>query len=118
VRFGANWRPSPDLARLALPLWLPLAVGVAAAAMIFGGTGRYLGLNALIALCVPFGLAGLAVLHMAARRLPHPTMALVCFYTLAVMFGWPFLAVTVLGLLEHWLGLRRRLAPQGVQIDG
>ena len=29
-----------------------------------------------------------------------------------------FVAVAIVGLLESWLGLRRRLAPQGVSIDG
>jgi hypothetical protein len=32
---------------------------------------------------------------------------------LAVFFGWPFLAVAILGLLESGLGLRRRLASPG-----
>jgi hypothetical protein len=40
-------------------------------------------------------------------------MALVGFYTVAAMFGWPFLAVAVLGLLESWLGLRHRLLSPG-----
>jgi hypothetical protein len=45
-------------------------------------------------------------------------MALVMFYTIAGLFGWPFLAVAILGLLESGLGLRRRLVPHGVSIDG
>jgi len=113
ARFGANWRPSPDLAGLGLPLWLPMALGLAAAAVIFGGTPRFVGVNMLIALSVPFCLAGLAVLHAAVRRLSHPGMALVGFYMMAALFGWPFLAVAVLGLLESWLGLRHRLASSG-----
>jgi Predicted membrane protein (DUF2232) len=118
ARFGVNWRPSPDLAALTLPRWLPLALAIAGAGVAIGGTARFVGINMAIALAVPFGLAGLAVLHVAARRLSHPAMALVTFYTLAGLFGWPLLAVAVLGLLENWLGLRRRLAPQGVLIDG
>lgn len=118
ARFGVNWRPSPDLATLTLPRWLPLALAIAGAGVAIGGTARFVGINMAIALSVPFGLAGLAVLHVAARRLSHPAMALVTFYTLAGLFGWPLLAVAVLGLLENWLGLRRRLAPQGVLIDG
>jgi hypothetical protein len=113
ARFGANWRPSPDLAGLGLPLWVPVALGLAAAAVVFGGTPRFVGINLLIALSVPFCLAGLAVLHAAVRRLSHPAMALVGFYTMAALFGWPFLAVAILGLLESWLGLRRRLASPG-----
>jgi hypothetical protein len=110
ARFGANWRPSPDLAGLGLPLWVPVALGLAAAAVAFGGALRFIGINMLIALSVPFCLAGLAVLHAVARHMSHPVMALVIFYMLAAIFGWPFLAVAVLGLLESWLGLRQRLA--------
>lgn len=118
ARFRVNWRPSLDLVTLGLPLWLPIALGVAAAATALGGGARFIGINAMIALSVAFCLAGLAVLHAAVRRLSHPVMALVCFYTTAALFGWPFLVVAVFGLLESWLGLRRRLAPQGVNIDG
>jgi hypothetical protein len=113
ARFGANWRPSPDLAGLGLPLWVPVALGVAAAAVVFGGSPRFVGINLLIALSVPFCLAGLAVLHAVARRMPNPQLALVGFYMLAAFFGWPFLAVAILGLLESGLGLRRRLAAPG-----
>src|SRR5205814_10480157 len=118
ARFGLAWRPSPDLAQLGLPRWLTAALGLAAAATLVGGTWRFLGINLIIALSVPFCLGGLAVLHAAVRRLPHPVSALIAFYTLAAMFGWPLLAAMLLGLFEAWLGLRRRLAPQGVHIDG
>ena len=118
ARFGLNWRPRLDLAELALPLWLPIALGASAAAAAAGGAWRFIGINMMIALSVAFCLAGLAVLHAAVRRLRQPGMALLCFYVAAMLFGWPFLIVAVLGLLENWLGLRRRLAPQGVGIDG
>jgi hypothetical protein len=118
ARFGANWRPSPELVALGLPRWITLVLAVAGAGIAVGGTARFVGTNMAIALSVPFCLAGLAVLHAAARRLSHPAIALVAFYTLAGLFGWPLVAIAVLGLLESWLGLRRRLAPQGVGIDG
>jgi hypothetical protein len=113
ARFGANWRPSPDLAGLGLPLWVPVALGLAAAAVMFDGAPRFVGINMLILFSVPFCLAGLAVLHAAVRHMSHPAMALVGFYMLAALFGWPLLAVAVLGLLESGLGLRRRLASPG-----
>jgi len=118
ARFGVNWRPSPDLAALGLPLWIPIALAFAAAGIAVGGPARFVGINMAIALSVPFCLAGLAVLHAAARRLSHPAIALVVIYTLAGLFGWPLVAIAVLGLLESWLGLRRRLAPQGVRTNG
>lgn len=111
ARFKVNWRPSPDLAALDLPMWIPLALAVAAALTLFGDVGRFFGVNAIVALTVPFCLAGLAVLHAVARRLSNPRIALVVFYVLAGLFGWPLLAATALGLVEPWLGLRRRLAP-------
>jgi len=118
ARFGVAWRPSPDLAALSLPRWLTLVLGAAAAATLLGGVWRFLGINVIIALSVPFCLGGLAVLHAVVRRLANPAVALVAFYTLAGLFGWPLVAAAILGLFESWLGLRRRLAPHGVSIDG
>jgi hypothetical protein len=84
-------------------------LGFAAAAMLIGGTARFLGVNMMIVLAVPFCLAGLAVLHTVARRFPRPAVTLLTFYVLAGVFGWPLLLVAVLGLLDSPLGLRRRL---------
>jgi hypothetical protein len=111
ARFGANWRPTPDLAALSLPTWIPLLLAVAAAASALGGTARFLAVNVMIVLAVPFCLAGLAVLHTVARRFARPAIPLVTFYVLAGVFGWPLLLLAVLGLLDSPLGLRRRFAP-------
>jgi Predicted membrane protein (DUF2232) len=118
ARFGASWRPSPDLAGLGLPLWVPVTLAVAAVATMFGDAPRFIGINTMITLSVPFCLAGLAVLHLAARRLSHPMMALVGFYTLAGLFAWPLLGAAVLGVLESGFGLRHRLSPRGASTDG
>jgi hypothetical protein len=111
ARFGASWRPSPDLAALGLPVWVPLLLACAVAVTALGGTVRFLGVNIIIVLTVPFCLAGLAVLHTMARRLPRPALLLVTFYALAAVFGWPLLLAALLGLLESSVGLRRRFAP-------
>lgn len=110
ARFGASWRPSPDLAALGLPMWIPLLLALASGATLLGGTVRFIGVNVLIVLAVPFCLAGLAVLHTVARRFPRPAVALVTFYLLAGVLGWPLLLIALLGLLDSPLGLRRRFA--------
>jgi hypothetical protein len=110
ARFGAAWRPSPDLAALTLPIWMPILLAAGTAAVAIGGTARLLGINLMIVLTVPFCLAGLAVLHTAARRFPRPAVLLTTIYVLAGVFGWPLLLIALLGLLEASLGLRRRLA--------
>jgi hypothetical protein len=110
ARFGASWRPSPDLAALALPMWIPVLLAVASGATLLGGTARFIGVNVLIVLAVPFCLAGLAVLHAVARRFPRPAVTLTVFYLLAGVLGWPLLLIALLGLLDSPLGLRRRFA--------
>jgi uncharacterized protein YybS (DUF2232 family) len=110
ARFGASWRPSPDLAALGLPMWIPVLLAFAAGATLLGGTARFIGVNVLIVLAVPFCLAGLAVLHTVARRFPRPAVTLVTFYLLAGFLGWPLLLIALLGLLDSPLGLRRRFA--------
>ena len=110
ARFGASWRPSPDLASLGLPMWIPVLLAFASGATLLGGTARFIGVNVLIVLAVPFCLAGLAVLHTVARRLPRPAVTLTVFYLLAGILGWPLLLIALLGLLDSPLGLRRRFA--------
>jgi len=110
ARFGANWRPSPDLAALSLPAWVPILLALTVVATIVGDAARFFGINTMIVLAVPFCLAGLAVLHTLARRFSHPAILLVVFYVLAGVFGWPLLLVAVVGLLDSSLGLRRRFA--------
>jgi hypothetical protein len=110
ARFGANWRPSPDIAVLGLPVWVPVLFALTAGVMLLGGTTRFIAVNVMIVLGVPFSLAGLAVLHSFARRLSRPTIPLVTFYVLAGLFGWPLLLVALLGVLDSSLGLWRRFA--------
>jgi hypothetical protein len=121
VRFGANWRPSPDMAALNLPVGITVLLGVAALATFFGGPARFLGINAMIMLGIPFCLAGLAVVHAVAYRLARPALPLAAFYVLAGLFGWPLLLLALLGLLDGPLGLRRRLGGRqslGGKTDG
>jgi hypothetical protein len=121
ARFEINRRPSPDIATLGLPVWMPVLFAAGAAATLFGGTARLFGINVMILLIVPFCLAGLAVLHTATRRLSRPLPALVVFYVLAALFGWPLLLAAVLGLFDATLGLRRHLTGRksfGGRTDG
>lgn len=110
ARFRVSWRPSPDLAALGLPMWIPVLLAFASGATLLGGTARFIGVNVLIVLAVPFCLAGLAVLHTVARRFPRPAVTLVTFYLLAGVLGWPLVLIALLGLLDSPLGLRRRFA--------
>jgi hypothetical protein len=108
TRFGAAWRPSPALAALSLPTWFPLILAVAAVGAVLGGMMRFLAVNVMIVLTVPFCLAGLAVLHAIARRFSRPAVPLLAIYVLAGLLGWPLLLVVFLGLLDTSLRFRQR----------
>jgi hypothetical protein len=109
MRFGASWRPSPNLAALELPRWFPVLLLLAATATALGGVMRFVGVNVIIILTVPFCLAGLAVLHTIACRFSRPAVPLVGVYVLAGLFGWPLLLVVFLGMLDTSFGLRRHI---------
>ncbi|MEZ5866842.1 MAG: hypothetical protein R3D25_23225 [Geminicoccaceae bacterium] len=60
---------------------------------------------------MPFLMQGLAVVHSLAHRLPARGLALAGFYLVLILFSWPLVVVVVvLGLVEDWAHLRRRLA--------
>jgi Predicted membrane protein (DUF2232) len=110
VRLGWNRRPSPDLVALELPSWLWPALGAAGLLALLGDQGwGFLGRSLLIVFVVPYVFLGLAVIHALIRRWPHPTWALVAVYGALVLLGWPILAVLLLGFVEDWAHLRRRL---------
>jgi hypothetical protein len=109
TRFGVGWRPSPALAALELPKWFLVLLLLAATATGLGGMIRFVGINVIIVLTVPFCLAGLAVLHTIARRFSRPAVPLVGVYVLTGLLGWPLLVVIFLGLLDTSLGLRRHI---------
>ncbi len=108
ARFGVSWRPSPALGTLSLPMWFPVLPVLAAAATVLGATMRFLGVNIMIVLALPFCLAGLGVLHAFANRFSRPGILLVSFYVVAGLFGWPLLLITFLGLIDASLRLRDR----------
>jgi len=114
MRFGRNRRPPMRLADMELPGWVVLAFAgmVAAATVLPGGIG-FLALNVALVLSLPFGLAGLSVVHAFASRQTAKVALLVGFYLFLFLFGWPILFLIGLGVIEQWIGLRRRWARVG-----
>lgn len=114
VRTGHALRPSPDLSATAPPGWvLSAAVAAAAVALVGSGWLGFLATNVALILCVPYFLTGLAVIHAISVRWNGRTAILIALYLLIVLFGWPLIVVTGLGMVEHWIGLRTRHGGQG-----
>jgi hypothetical protein len=110
VRFGQNRRPSPDMAALILPEWLALVSALAAAAALAPGQLGKIGLSLTAIAAVPFLFQGLAVIHVLARRYSAGGLLLFALYALLFMLSGLVVVVVVLGLIEQWLGFRRRMA--------
>ncbi|MGI9510906.1 MAG: hypothetical protein ACR2QJ_16320 [Geminicoccaceae bacterium] len=108
VAMARNRRPSPEFAALELPLWIwPLMGAALFLGLVSAGDLGLVGHSALAVLIVPFGFLGLAVIHKFAGRWTHRQLGLAAIYVGIIVFGWPFLAVVALGLVEDLAHLRR-----------
>lgn len=119
TRSGRNLRPRPNAADAVLPDWMSwLMVGAAVLALVGSGDIAFLGRNLAMVMAVPFFVLGVAVVHALARQAPSRGMVLLAFYLVVFVSGWARLAVAGLGLIEQWVGIRRRFGGGGpVQED-
>jgi len=105
---GRLHRPWPDLKSAALP---PMMLAALCAAIAFCFTGGLLSILAQIvtaALMMAYALIGFAVLHTLTLALKSRVLWLGCTYAIVVVFGWPILAIVVLGLADAVFGIRQR----------
>jgi len=110
VRFGRNRRPTPRVSDIELPRWALAPVAAALAlAVLGGGVASHFGSNLSLVLCLPFFFVGLAVVHAYARGRSLRWVILVGTYVAVMVFGWPAMALVILGFVEQWAGIRRRL---------
>jgi len=119
VRFGRNMRPSPRLDSYALPAWLAAATALALGVGIFGtATLGYAGLNLAIILLTPFAFAGLALVHLLAKRggaqAPFFVMLYIVLGMTLLALSWLLvLGLAGLGVVDQLAHLRQRLARPG-----
>jgi hypothetical protein len=107
---GRLARPWPDLAALSLP---PLSTGLLAAAIAGSFLPDLAGVlfGAFAAsLLMAFAVLGFAVLHAITRGMGSRAIVLAGVYGLTIVFGWPVLAMSLLGLAEIVLNIRGRVA--------
>jgi hypothetical protein len=105
---GRLHRPWPELRNAALP---PMTLAILCVAIAFCFTGGLLAMLAQIAatvLVVAYALIGFAVLHTVTLALKSRVLWLSCTYTIVIVFGWPMLAMTALGLADAVFGIRQR----------
>jgi hypothetical protein len=105
---GRLHRPWPDLKSADLP---PITLAALCVAVAFCFTGGLLAILAQIvtaALMMAYALTGFAVLHTLTLALKSRVLWLSGIYAIVVVFGWPVLAIVVLGLADAVFGIRQR----------
>lgn len=105
---GRLRRPWPDLKTAALP---PMTLAVLCIALALCFTGGLLAIAAQIAtaaLMMAYALTGFAVLHTLTLALKSRTFWLGSTYAVVVVFGWPVIAMVILGLADAVFGFRER----------
>jgi hypothetical protein len=105
---GRLHRPWPDLKSAELP---PMTLAALCVAIAFCFTGGLVAIPAQIvtaALMMAYALIGFAVLHTLTLALKSRALWLSSSYAIVVVFGWPVLAMVVLGLADALLGIRQR----------
>ena len=105
---GRLHRPWPDLKSAELP---PMTLAALCVAVAFCFTGGLLAILAQIvtaALMMAYALTGFAVLHTLTLALKSRVLWLSGIYAIVVVFGWPVLAIVVLGLADAVFGIRQR----------
>ncbi len=109
---GRLQRPWPDMRTAALPPMTLVVLCVAIGFCFGGGLVAVLAEIATSALMMAYALTGFAVLHTLTQALRSRAFWLGSTYALVVLFGWPVLAMAVLGLADAVFGFRLRYLRQ------
>jgi hypothetical protein len=105
---GRLRRPWPDMMTAELPPMTLVALCIAIAFCFTGGLLAIVAQIATAALMMGYALAGFAVLHTLTLALKSRTFWLGSTYAVVVVFGWPVIAMVILGLADAVFGFRER----------
>jgi hypothetical protein len=103
-------RPWPDLSAMTFPRAVTAALAIAMGLSLVGGlTGIIAGVLAA-SLLMAYGVLGFAVLHAVTQKMAARGFLLGGTYAAVLVFGWPVLALCLLGLIDNAFDLRHRIA--------
>ncbi len=105
---GRLHRPWPDLKSADLPPMTLAALCVAIAFCFSSGLLAMLAQIVAAALMMAYALTGFAVLHTLTLALKSRALWLSGTYAVVMVFGWPILAMVVLGIADALFGIRQR----------
>lgn len=107
---GRLRRPWPDLSMVTLPNFTPGLLAAAIAGSFLPDLPGLLAGVLAASLFMAYAIMGFAVLHAITRAMSGRTFALIGVYFAVVVFGWPILGMSMLGLAESAFNIRARFA--------
>jgi len=107
-------RPSISLTVFSLPHWMLSLMGICILAAGIGGESMsFLGKSSLLILLIPYFFQGLAMLHYYMRNWSNKLIYLFILYLIIILFVWPILLVSGIGLWNHIKILNKHLSSGG-----
>jgi hypothetical protein len=103
-------RPPSDLSAMRFPFYAPALIGMAFVASFLPGMIGQFGVVLTGTMLLAYGLLGLAVMHAITRGMGSRPFALGGLYAAVIIFGWPILLLSMLGLADTAFDLRGRVA--------
>lgn len=111
VKFsGRLTRPWPALAEIEFPRMFTVALAVSIALSFLDSLVGIVAGALSAAILMAYGILGFAVLHTLTRDIRGRPFVLGGVYASVMIFGWPILALCLLGISETAFGLRARSA--------
>ena len=107
---GRLRRPWPPIAQMTFPPFAPTVLAVAVAATLLPELIGLIGGVFTASLLLAYALLGFAVVHAITLGITGRGFMLTGLYFTVVLFGWPILLMTFLGLAETMIALRARVA--------
>ncbi len=107
---GRLHRPPSDLSAMRFPVYAPALIGGAFVASFLPGLFGHFGVVVTASMMLAYAILGLAVMHAITRGMNSRPFALGGLYAAVVIFGWPMLLLSMLGLADTAFDLRGRAA--------
>jgi hypothetical protein len=107
---GRLRRPPSDLASMQFPAYAPALIAAAVAVSFIPGLIGSFGTVFTASLLMAYAILGLAVMHAVTRGMTSRPFALGGLYAVLILFGWPVLILSMLGLADTAFDLRGRAA--------
>jgi uncharacterized protein YybS (DUF2232 family) len=107
---GQLRRPWPELPSITFPPLAPAFLAAAVGGIFLPGLLGIISDVFAATLMMAYAILGFAVLHVVTRGTGSRAFVLTGAYTAVIIFGWPALILSVLGLADTALDLRGRAA--------